>query len=62
MYVKIEDLKAAAMKDKELGMVMADAFCEIIDRVPKFSADDIAEERMNERKMGNGADTEYETD
>lgn len=55
MYVKIEDLKAAARKDKELGMVMTDAFCEIIDRVPKFSADDIAEERINERKMGNGA-------
>lgn len=58
MYAKIEDLKAAARKDKELGMVMADAFCEIIDRVPKFSADDIAKER----KMGNGTDTEYETD
>lgn len=55
MYVKVEDLKAAARKDKELGMVMADAFCEIVDRVQKFSADDIAEERMNERKMGNGA-------
>lgn len=58
MYVKIEDLKVAARKDKELGMVMADAFCEIIDRVPKFNADDI----VKERKMGNGTDTEYETD
>ena len=37
LFVKVEELKAAVKKDRELGMVLTDAFCEIIDTVPTYT-------------------------
>lgn len=37
LFVNVEELKAAVKRDRELGMVMTDAFCEIIDKIPKHT-------------------------